>query len=204
MQHEAAVDLDGAAEMDGGVADVGVGERNVNLLEQRRQHHVGRLVDDDAERAVLVVLANEGQRVREIGIGHRRHGDQEVVREVGGRTSHGSNCNLRPPAAQLAPRIAVPLATLPCCAPGRSCNISIASVALARSRCWRSRPTCRAAMRRPCPDARPCRAHERDALDPGRFRGERDRRLAPRRRCRGTTHRTRGNAPRPATWSSRD
>ena len=89
VQHEAAVDLDRAAEMHGRVADVGIRERNVDLLEQRRQHHVGRLVDDDAERAVLVVLADERQRVREIGIGHRRHGDQEVVREVGGGTGHG-------------------------------------------------------------------------------------------------------------------
>ena len=55
---------------------------NVDLLEQRRQRHVDRLVHDDAERTVLVVLAHIGQRVRKIGIRHGRHGDEEVVREV--------------------------------------------------------------------------------------------------------------------------
>jgi hypothetical protein len=38
---------------------------------------------------------------------HRRHGDQEMVREIGGRSSitwtHGRNCKLRPLGAQSAP-----------------------------------------------------------------------------------------------------
>ena len=61
-------------------------ERNVDLLEQRRQRHVDRLVDDDAERAVRVVLADVGQRVRKMRIGHGGHGDQEVMRQIDGRT----------------------------------------------------------------------------------------------------------------------
>ena len=65
-----------------------VGERNVDLLEQRRQRHVDRLVDDDAERAVLVVLADVRQRMREMRIGHGRHGDQEMVGQID-RTGHG-------------------------------------------------------------------------------------------------------------------
>ena len=82
MQHEPAVDLHRTAEMDGRRAQRVVGERDVDLLEQRRQRHVDRLVDDDAQRAVLVVLAHVRERVREMRIGHGRHGDQEVMGEV--------------------------------------------------------------------------------------------------------------------------
>ena len=87
MQHEAAIDLHGAAEMHRPLAQLGVGERDVDLLEQRGERHVRRLVDDDAERAVLVVLADVRQRVRKMRVRHRRHGDQEVMREIGGRGS---------------------------------------------------------------------------------------------------------------------
>ena len=100
MQHEAAIDLHRAAEMHRAFAQPGVVERDVDLLEQRGQRHVGRLVDDDAERAVLVVLADVGERVRKMRIRHRRHGDQEVMREIGGRghgVTHGCNCKRRSP-----------------------------------------------------------------------------------------------------------
>ena len=82
MQHEAAIDLHRTAEMDGRRAQRVVVERHVDLLEQRRERHVDRLVHHDAERAVLVVLAHEGERVREVRIGHGRHGDQEVMGEI--------------------------------------------------------------------------------------------------------------------------
>ena len=106
VQHEAAIDLHGAAEMHRPLAQLGIGERNIDLLEERGQRHVRRLVDDDAERAVLVVLADVRQRVRKVRVRHRRHGDQEVMREIGGRGPHGvghsRNCKRRPLSAQLA------------------------------------------------------------------------------------------------------
>ena len=82
MQHEAAVDLHRAAEVNGRGAQSVVGQRDVDLLEQRGQRHVDGLVHDDAQRAVLVVLAHVRERVGEMRIRHGRHGDQEVMGEV--------------------------------------------------------------------------------------------------------------------------
>ena len=108
VQHEPAVDLDGTAEMHRHAAQLGVRERDVDLLEQRGERHVGRLVDDDAERAFRTVLADVGERVRKMRVRHRRHGDQEMMREIGGSrpdgVTHGCNCKRGPLWAQLAPR----------------------------------------------------------------------------------------------------
>ncbi len=82
MQHEAAIDLDGAAEMHGRPAQPVIAERNLDLLEEGRQRHVDRLVDDDAEGAFGIVLAHVRERVGEVGIDHRRHRDQEMMREI--------------------------------------------------------------------------------------------------------------------------
>ena len=57
-------------------------ERNAHLLEQRLQVHLDRAVDDDAERALVVVLADEGERLGEMRIRHGGHGDQKVMREI--------------------------------------------------------------------------------------------------------------------------
>jgi hypothetical protein len=65
-----------------------IGQRNVDLLEQRRERHVDRLVDHNAERAFGVVLAHVSEGVREMRIRHGRHGDQEMVRQID-RSSHG-------------------------------------------------------------------------------------------------------------------
>ena len=82
VQHESAVELHGSAEVDRRLAERLVGKGNVDLLEQGRELHVDRPVDDDTQRAVLVVLAHIGERVRKIRVRHGRHGDEEVVREI--------------------------------------------------------------------------------------------------------------------------
>jgi hypothetical protein len=46
------------------------------------KRHLDRTVDHDAERALLVVLADEGESPRKMGIDHVGHGDQEVPRKV--------------------------------------------------------------------------------------------------------------------------
>ncbi len=61
MQHEAAIDLDRSAVVDRGFAQLGRLERNVDLLEELRQRHVDRLVDDDAECTLIGVLADVGE-----------------------------------------------------------------------------------------------------------------------------------------------
>ena len=88
MQDESAIDLNGTAEVHRRFAQRGVLERNVDLLEQRRERHVDRLVDDNAERAFGIVLANVGERVRKMRIRHRRHCDQKVVGQI--HRTHGA------------------------------------------------------------------------------------------------------------------
>jgi hypothetical protein len=85
MQHEAAVVLHGAAEHDRLVDHVGaqgVGDLEVDAVEQHVHGHVGRLVDDDAEHAFVVVFADVHDRAAENRVTHRRHGDQEMICQV--------------------------------------------------------------------------------------------------------------------------
>ena len=95
VQHEAAVDLDRPAEHHRRFAQRLVAERHVDLLEQRRQRHLDRPVDDEAERALGVVLADVGQRMGEVRIRHAGHGDQEMMGEGDGGTHCGRHCNPR-------------------------------------------------------------------------------------------------------------
>ena len=82
MQHEAAIGLHRAAEIDRQVGQALGFELDVDFFEQAGQIHVDRAVDDDAQRTVLVVLADIDQGVGKIRIFHRRHGDQEMVGQV--------------------------------------------------------------------------------------------------------------------------
>ena len=58
-----------------------VGGGKVELLEKAGQIHIQRPVDDNAERAIGVVLTNQGNGAIEIGIGHSWHGDQQMIAE---------------------------------------------------------------------------------------------------------------------------
>ena len=50
MEHEAAIHLDRAAEVDGQAAACGVVQRDLDLLEQILERHVDRSIDDYAQR----------------------------------------------------------------------------------------------------------------------------------------------------------
>ena len=82
MQDEAAIELDRAAEIDRRLGHLPGIELDVDLFEQARQIHVDRPVDDDPKRTAFVVLADVDQRIGEIGIFQRRHGDQEIVGQI--------------------------------------------------------------------------------------------------------------------------
>jgi len=49
-----------------------------------------RLVDDDTERAVFVVLADVDERMGKVRIGHAWHGDQEVVGQADPAVAHAT------------------------------------------------------------------------------------------------------------------
>jgi hypothetical protein len=88
MQDKAAIGLHRAAEIHRQVGEAGfrgfVIERDADPIEEPGQVHVGRTIDDDPDRAVCVVFADEGQRAGKIRIVHGRHGDQEVIGEADG------------------------------------------------------------------------------------------------------------------------
>lgn len=54
------------------------------MVQQLFQRKVERPVDDQSQRPVGVVLADVDDRLEEIGVGQRRHGDQELVGQIGG------------------------------------------------------------------------------------------------------------------------
>src|SRR5256885_16641182 len=53
-----------------------------HLREHVRELHRQRLVEHDAERALVGVLADERHGLREVRGGELRHGDQQMVREA--------------------------------------------------------------------------------------------------------------------------
>ncbi|MNC89693.1 hypothetical protein D3C83_56710 [compost metagenome] len=53
------------------------------MLEHVGELEVGGAVDDEAERALVVVLAEQRHGVIEIGVQEPRHGDQELIVEIG-------------------------------------------------------------------------------------------------------------------------
>jgi hypothetical protein len=90
VQHEASLGLHRAAEIDRRVGEVLAVEAQLDLLEQVPELDVDRLVDDQAERTLVVVLAQVDHGPGERVVRHARHGDQELVRQVDGG-GHGSH-----------------------------------------------------------------------------------------------------------------
>jgi len=79
MQHETALGLDRPAMQHGAIDQRPIHELDRELSEHLAERQVARSVDHDAERAFGIVLADVSDRLREIGIGHRWHRDQEVI-----------------------------------------------------------------------------------------------------------------------------
>ena len=86
MQHEAAIGLHRAAEIHRQSGeqrlDLFILKRNADAFEQAGKPQFHRAIDDDADRAILVVLADVGQRAGKIRVGHGGHGDQEMIGEI--------------------------------------------------------------------------------------------------------------------------
>lgn len=52
------------------------------MLQNFTQLHIQWAVNDEAQRALIIVFADVGDRVKEIGIFETRHGNQEMVGQV--------------------------------------------------------------------------------------------------------------------------
>ena len=82
VQHKTTIGLYRTTEMDGHVIQLGLFERHVDLCEQLAQGQADRPVHNDTHRTFVVMLTYVGERFRKEGIGHRWHGDQEMIGEV--------------------------------------------------------------------------------------------------------------------------
>jgi hypothetical protein len=79
VQHEAALRLNRAAVHDRPLGQATVREVERELAQHLAERQVARAVDDDAERAFGVVLADVSDGLVEIRIRHRWHRNQEVI-----------------------------------------------------------------------------------------------------------------------------
>jgi hypothetical protein len=84
MQDEAALLLDGATDEYRVVCDLRVVAFQLHLGEDIAQAVLGHLVDQQADRAVFPVLAQEGDAARERRLGEGGHRDEELTRECSG------------------------------------------------------------------------------------------------------------------------
>jgi hypothetical protein len=82
MQHKTTIQLHRATKIDRQAGEAFGIELDINFVEQARQIHVDRTIDDNAQRAVLVVLANIDESVGKIRVFKRRHGDEEVIGQI--------------------------------------------------------------------------------------------------------------------------
>jgi hypothetical protein len=93
MQHEAAVGVHRPAAQNRLRGDVLAARLDIHLHQHVGQPHGKRLVHDDAERALVRVFADDGDSLRKIRIGERRHRDQQMIREA--RVAHAPSMGMR-------------------------------------------------------------------------------------------------------------
>ena len=84
MQHETALGLNRATEVDGIVLAGCNLELEVDPIEQLAKSQISRAIDDEAKRAAVIVVAHIDDRALKVGIRHRGHGDQELMLQVHG------------------------------------------------------------------------------------------------------------------------
>jgi hypothetical protein len=82
MQHEAAIGLHRAAEIDRKLADIRRLSGTSIFSNSVAEIHVDRAVDDQPERALIVVLGNIDQRFGKIRVIHCRHGNEKMIGEI--------------------------------------------------------------------------------------------------------------------------
>ena len=79
MQHEAAVGVHRAAAQHRLFADADVGGLELHLRHHVAELHPQRLVEHDAERAAVAVLANQRYGLGKMAIAEGGHRDQQVI-----------------------------------------------------------------------------------------------------------------------------
>ena len=82
VQDEAAVHLHRPAEINGQIHEIRAMQFELDLFKQGLQGEIDGPIDDHPQRALFVVLTNEGKRLGEVGVRHGGHGDEKVVGEI--------------------------------------------------------------------------------------------------------------------------
>lgn len=82
MQHKTAFCLDWAAQKHGGSAQIDAAQGKIDLVKQAVEIDVRWLVDHQAQRASLAVLAHIDNAAGERFVLHTRHGNQKMIRQV--------------------------------------------------------------------------------------------------------------------------
>jgi hypothetical protein len=79
-------------------ADGWIAALDVELLEDILKQELGNAIDGDAQRAVVIVLTQQGHATVEVGVFHARHRNQELLLKVAhgtilsGATEAGGTC----------------------------------------------------------------------------------------------------------------
>jgi hypothetical protein len=81
VNHEALFGLNRAALQDRLAFDADIGARKLQLLEDLSEMHLRGPIDNDAHSALIAMLEDVSDCLREIGICHSGHGDQKLINE---------------------------------------------------------------------------------------------------------------------------
>ena len=89
MQHKAALGLHRPALHDGLLHEVSTAQGHFDLVEQFLQVDIGGFVDDQPQCATLTVLTQIHHAAGKLHVLQPRHGDEEVVGQIDGRSRQG-------------------------------------------------------------------------------------------------------------------
>ncbi len=79
VQHEAAVGMHRSAPQHRLFADADIGGLELHLRHDVAELHAEGLVEHDAECAAIAVFANERDRLGEVAVAERGHGNQQLI-----------------------------------------------------------------------------------------------------------------------------
>src|SRR6056297_690315 len=82
MQHEAALGMHGTALVDQNIVEVSTAAFDADLVENVGQGDPGGSIDGDSERALVIVLTQQGNATGKVRVIHARHRDEELMFEI--------------------------------------------------------------------------------------------------------------------------
>jgi len=93
VDDETLLRLDRPALVYGQSSQIGSVGDDLQVFQQLPERQMQWPIDDQSQRTAGVMLANVGDRLKKVRIGQRRHGDQELVGQIGG-FGHGHSIGI--------------------------------------------------------------------------------------------------------------